>query len=163
VQGIANYDDDINPANNERTLPYTVLLARATGLAIAPGAFRALAGGPSVRPAAVKKAGAKVSFRLNFASPVLFTVERAKLVPGRTVDSSAGKVCDAITPSNRSKPPCKRPVVLKGSFDVNGKAGANRFRFTGRLAKRALKPGRYRLVATTADGAVARAPFTIKR
>jgi hypothetical protein len=30
--------------------------------------------------------------------------------------------------------------------------GANRFRFTGRLSRRALAPGRYRLVAVAKDG-----------
>jgi hypothetical protein len=44
-------------------------------------------------------------------------------------------------------------VTLKGSFTRTGVAGKNSFHFTGRLAGRKLKPGRYRLVATpTAAG-----------
>jgi hypothetical protein len=39
-------------------------------------------------------------------------------------------------------------VTLRGSFTLTGKAGANTFRFTGRLAGTKLKPGKYTLIAT---------------
>ena len=45
----------------------------------------------------------------------------------------------------------KRP--LKGSFGHNGKAGANRLRFTGRLRGRKLRRGAYVLSATSKDAA----------
>ena len=45
----------------------------------------------------------------------------------------------------------KRP--LKGSFAHNGKAGANRLRFTGRLRRRKLRRGAYVLSATSKDAA----------
>jgi hypothetical protein len=45
-----------------------------------------------------------------------------------------------------------RYVRLKGSFRRPGVAGANQFRFTGRLRKKALRPGRYRLVAKRSAG-----------
>jgi hypothetical protein len=57
-------------------------------------------------------------------------------------------------------------VRLRGSFKHIGKAGTNSFKFTGRLAGKALKPGSYRLVAVARDAAgnassVKRARFRI--
>jgi hypothetical protein len=46
-----------------------------------------------------------------------------------------------------------RYVRLRGGFTHAGKVGANRFKFTGRLGGRKLKPGRYRLVQVAVDGA----------
>lgn len=66
------------------------------------------------------------------------------------------------TPANRRKRKCTRFKKLKGGFSDQGAAGANSFRFSGRLRSRALKPGRYRLVGRT--GTTSRvARFTIVR
>jgi hypothetical protein len=46
-----------------------------------------------------------------------------------------------------------RYVTLRGGFTHAGKMGANRFKFTGRLGGRKLKPGRYRLVQVAVDAA----------
>jgi hypothetical protein len=62
-----------------------------------------------------------------------------------------GGRCVAPTRANRSKPSCQRYRALRGSFRHTGKAGLNKFRFTGRLAGRALKPLIYRLVAVARD------------
>ena len=43
-------------------------------------------------------------------------------------------------------------MTARGSFTRIRPAGADRFAFTGRLAGRALAPGRYRLVATPSAG-----------
>ena len=48
----------------------------------------------------------------------------------------------------RRGPRCVRQVRERGHFTHTGRAGINSFRFTGRLANRALKPGNYVLVAT---------------
>jgi hypothetical protein len=58
--------------------------------------------------------------------------------------------------------------TAKGSFSHAGKAGTNRFRFTGFLRNRALRRGSYRLVGTPTDaaknkGKSVRASFRIKR
>ncbi len=45
----------------------------------------------------------------------------------------------------------RRP--LKGSFSRRGRAGTNRARFSGRLRRRALRPGHYRLQLTATDAA----------
>jgi hypothetical protein len=79
-------------------------------------------------------------------------VERA--LAGRRV---AGK-CVRPTSRNRNRPRCTRWVRLRGSFSHSGKKGSNSFRFTGRLRGRALRPGRYRLVAVATDGAGNRSP-----
>ena len=86
----------------------------------------------------VRKGGALVTFTLSEAARVTFGVRRAT---GATV---------------------------KGTFSVQGKAGANRLRFSGRLRKRTLKAGRYRLVAQAraADGRTSprrTAAFTVRR
>jgi len=44
-------------------------------------------------------------------------------------------------------------VTLRGSFTHKGKAGANKFKFRGRLRGRKLRPGRYRLRAVATDAA----------
>jgi hypothetical protein len=46
-----------------------------------------------------------------------------------------------------------RYVSLRGGFTHASKAGANRFKFTGRLRGRKLRPGRYRLVEVAVDAA----------
>jgi hypothetical protein len=52
---------------------------------------------------------------------------------------------------------CVRFVRVRGSFSRRWPAGNDRFTCTGRLASRALKPGRYELVATpTASGRAGR-------
>lgn len=47
--------------------------------------------------------------------------------------------------------------TMRGSFSHQGVAGANALRYRGRLSGRALRPGRYRLVAVAADAAGASA------
>jgi hypothetical protein len=57
---------------------------------------------------------------------------------------------------------------VKGSIKTAGKPGANKQRFAGRIAKRALRPGRYTLVVTASPvdggaGQTSTAPFKIVR
>jgi hypothetical protein len=87
-------------------------------LALAPRSFRAARSGPSARGAA--KRTARVTFSLSVAASVRFTVER----------QAAGRF--------------RR---IAGSFTRLATAGANVFRFTGRIAGRRLRPAHYRLVA----------------
>jgi hypothetical protein len=93
---------------------------------------------------------------------VRFTVERAR--PGRRVRGR----CVKPTRRNRTRRKCTRYVRQRGSFTVAAGAGETRFRFTGRLRGRKLRPGRYRLVAVATDdtgkrSAPKRARFTIVR
>jgi hypothetical protein len=83
--------------------------------------FRAAPRGPSVSAVAV---GTQVRYKLSEAATAHFRVQRLK---------------------------SGRYVGLRGGFTHAGKAGANRFKFTGRLGGRRLKPARYRLVQVAVD------------
>ena len=135
-------------------------LSRLSRLAISPLAFPAASSGPSARGAGRRRrTGAQVTFRLNLAASVRFTVER------RTVGRRVRSRCVARSRRNQRARRCVRYVRVRGSFTRAGDAGANAFRFTGRMARRKLRPGRYRLAARpTAAGRVGntrRAPFRI--
>ena len=76
--------------------------------------------------------------------------------PGRTAQQGAHVNCVALARHNRKDPRCTRMVMQRGSFMLNGKAGKNAFRFTGRLAGKGLPHGTYVLVASpNADGITA--------
>jgi hypothetical protein len=104
-----------------------------------------------------------VTFTLARAARVTFTVQ--KPAPGRTARHGRRTTCDRPSKKNTRKRACTRWVSVPGSFARDGVAGANRFRFTGRMANHKLAPGRYRLVATPKAGgrrlAVAYAAFRI--
>lgn len=92
-----------------------------------------------------RKFGAKVTFTLDQAASVRFTVQQPR--------------------QGRKGKHGKRFVTLKGGFTLAGLAGTNAFHFTGRLNGKRLAPGKYRLVATPkANGEIGRkatAGFTI--
>jgi PKD repeat protein len=96
---------------------------------------------------AARVVGTRVSYRLSEAAVTTFRVERA--LPGRRVRGR----CVRPTRTNASARHCTRVVLLRGYFVRTGRAGANAFRFTGRLAGRRLVPGVYWLVARAADRA----------
>jgi hypothetical protein len=117
--------------------------AALTSLAVSPKAFGPLKQGGAIAGATKPKRGATVRYALTAAAAVAFTVERG--LRGRSV----GGKCRKQTPANRRKKKCTRFRKLKGGFTHQGAAGPNSFRFSGRLRGRALKPGKYRLVART--------------
>ena len=117
---------------------------RLSSLLMAPASFRAAGKGQSIAAARV---GSTVSYRLSEPAVVKFRVERA--VVGRR----AGGRCVKPGRSNRRARRCTRYVTLGGSFTHRGKAGNNRFKFSGRLRGRKLRPGRYRLRAVATDPA----------
>ena len=114
-------------------------------LRLSAATFRAARSGPSARAAA--GLGTRVRYFLSEPGSTRFRVERA--VRGRRV----GGRCVRTTRANAGNRPCTRYVLMRGSFSRRATAGTNRFRFTGRLSGRALKPGRYRLVARSTDAA----------
>jgi hypothetical protein len=107
--------------------------------------FRAARKGGSVGSRA--PVGTGVRYRLSEAATARFTVQRANR--GRR----KGKKCVAPNRGNRHRRRCTRYRRLKGSFSRAGSAGLNSFRFTGRLRRRKLRPGRYRLVMVATDAA----------
>ncbi|MDX6697891.1 MAG: hypothetical protein QOE65_1288 [Solirubrobacteraceae bacterium] len=122
------------------TPPSAPVLSR---LAIAPTAFRAADRGASAVAPTPASRGARVTLTLDVAASVGYRVTQRR--SGRR--TSAGR-CAAPTRGNRGRPRCARVVTLAGAFTRAGAAGANVFRFTGRLGGRKLAPGSYRLVAT---------------
>jgi len=110
---------------------------------VSPPRFAAAPSGPSAQ--AARAFGTKVTFTLDQAARVRFTVQQSR--------------------NGRKGKHGKRFVTLKGSFTLAGRAGTNTFHFTGRLNGKRLAPGKYRLVATPkANGKIgkkATAGFTI--
>jgi hypothetical protein len=134
-----------------QTQTQTPALVGVSGLAFSNTTFAAENSGPPATNARKKTArGTKVSFTLNEAATVRFTITRR--AGGRKVKRGKKTVCVKPTKKNRKHRRCTSVVRLKGSFSRNGVAGLNSFHFTGRLRGRRLKPGRYRLVATPTAG-----------
>ena len=124
-----------------------VVLASVLGEHLARSKFPAAPSGPSVRAAKHRSYGTVVTYNLDRAGSVTFTVSQRQA--GRR---GAHRRCVKPTKRNRKARRCARTVTLHGSFVERGEAGANSFRFTGRLGHKALKPGAYRLVATPTSG-----------
>jgi uncharacterized delta-60 repeat protein len=120
-------------------LPGPPILSR---LAIKPAKFRAARRGGSI----ARKGGAKVSYRDSQRATTAFTV--ARVLPGRR----SGTRCVKPTARNRGAKRCTRFVRVRGTFSHADVAGANSFRFTGRIRKKALAPGPYRLDARPRAG-----------
>ncbi|HEY3759315.1 MAG TPA: choice-of-anchor D domain-containing protein [Solirubrobacteraceae bacterium] len=116
-----------------------------SALSLAPGTFRAAPSGPSALSAAAAT-GTVISYADSLAATTTFTVQR----PLRGVVTGSGKSKSCGKAPRHLKKGAKHCTYYKalGSFTHSDSAGANRLRFTGRLAGRALKPGAYRLVAT---------------
>lgn len=114
-----------------------------SGLAFSLTRFRAAESGPSIATAT----GTSLSYALSEVASVRFRVERA--LRGRRV----GGRCVKLTRANRRAKACTRYTLMRGGFTHRGKAGRNRFRFSGRLAGRKLRAGRYRLRAVATDAA----------
>jgi hypothetical protein len=112
-------------------------------LALSASTFAAANRGASITRAPV---GTRVRYRLSEAATVTFTVERQ--AAGRRV----GRRCVKPTRANRRRPRCTRYVRV-GSFVHRGGAGANSFKFTGRVRGRKLSPARYRLTGVAKDAA----------
>jgi Bacterial Ig domain len=129
-----------------------------SALRVSPRRFRPARRGGSVASA---RRGTRVSFALDRAASVRFTVAR------RMLGRRSGRRCVAPTRRNRSAKRCIRFVAVKGSFKRAGRPGVNSFRFTGRMRRRALAPGRYvlraRPTAAGVAGKTVRAAFTILR
>jgi hypothetical protein len=89
------------------------------------------------------KVGATVSYSLSAAGSVSFSVER--------------KTVKRVGKKRKKKVVFK---AIKGGFSVSGAAGANSFKFSGRIGTKGLKPGSYRLIGA-AGGVVKRTGFTI--
>ena len=147
----ANLGGSVTATSAAATIPPATTPGRAdrtppviSKFKLSPTAFRAAAKGPSL---AKQRTGTLVSYKLSERATVTFTVQRA--VAGRLV----GRSCLKATARLRRKRACKRFVPVGGSLARSRPAGADRFRFTGRLGTKPLTPGAYRLTARGADAA----------
>ena len=118
----------------------------ASKLRLSPVKLVAASKGLSVA-AKRKKAGAKVIYALSEDAQMTFRVER--VAQGRRM----GKSCVKATKQNRNAKRCTRWAAMKGSFTHAGKAGKNKFRFTGRVNGKKLGRGSYRLLGVPRDPA----------
>jgi hypothetical protein len=140
--------------------PAPAVTPAIAGLRLSPTTFRAEPSDLFARAASVRTA-TRVSYTLNVPAGVRFTVQRSG--HGRNV----GRRCLERTAGNRAHRACTRFVAVRGSLLRSRPAGTDDFTFDGRLAGRALHPGRYRLVAIPSaggrTGTPARARFRIVR
>jgi hypothetical protein len=113
-----------------------------SGLRVRPSRF-------PVTPRRRRRTGATVSYGDSAAALTTFTVRRP--AAGKR---SGRHGCIAVRRGVPVKPSqrCTRWLAV-GSFTHRDRAGANRFHFTGRVRRRALRPGSYRLDAVPRLGA----------
>jgi 6-phosphogluconolactonase (cycloisomerase 2 family) len=131
-----------------------------SSLAVRPSAFTAAAGGPTVVVTPSSRVGATVTYQLSSIASVRFVVAHA--VAGRLQSVNGRTQCVALTPRNVHAGTCVR-IITVGSFTRPGVAGANSFRFSGRINGARLPVGSgYALTATPAGGKPDKATFRIK-
>jgi Glucose / Sorbosone dehydrogenase len=114
-----------------------------TSLRLTPRRFKPARRGASIVTRG--KTGALLTFRLSERVAVAFSIDRR-----RTGRKQHGR-CRPASGSNRRGGRCTLWSAVKGSFRITGEAGLNRLRFTGRLGRKALAPGTYRLDVRARD------------
>ena len=117
-----------------------------TGLSIG-SAFR-VGSEPTAIAGAAARTGTTIRFTLSEDALARLLVQR--VAAGRRKGSSCVKPTRALV---RAKAKTCRRYVGIGTLTRVGKKGANRVAFTGRIADKALSPGRYRLEVTAVDAA----------
>ncbi|MFL5886359.1 MAG: lactonase family protein [Thermoleophilaceae bacterium] len=120
-------------------------LASVTKLRIAPRRFfPAQRGATMSRRRSKAKTGTKITYLDSQAATTTLFVQRVR--HGVRKGRSCVKPLRGHSRAARRKRRCTRYVAM-GAFAHHDRAGANRVRFSGRLKKRKLAPGRYRLTA----------------
>jgi sugar lactone lactonase YvrE len=129
------------------TPPASGPVAVISGLTVSPAAFRAASRGAAI---ARRRAptGTTVSYNDSQAVTAAFTVLRGQ---SGTVRAKRGCVKPPRAAHKARGKHCTRYLRL-GSFIHTDHSGPNRFRFTGRVAGRALRSGRYLLQASPVSG-----------
>jgi len=98
------------------------------------------------------KRGTRFTYKLS--EPARVAIVIARKTPGRRLGKGAKSRCVKATPKNRDKgKPCSR-FVRKTTVGGQKQAGAQSTSWSGRIGKKAAKPGKYRatVVATDAVG-----------
>jgi hypothetical protein len=141
--------EPVVPAHPTPSVPVKALEPVLSALTISPSAFLAAPSGGAVSAATAakkKKYGADVSYRDSQAATATLTVLRP--ASGRM----QGKSCKKPSRKNKHGKHCTLYVAV-GSFTHADRAGANSFRFSGRLKGKRLAPGGYRLQVAARDAA----------
>jgi hypothetical protein len=112
-------------------------------------ARRTFAVGPRPTPlrAAKTKQGSAFRYTLSERASVTITIDRPK--PGRRV----GRSCRKPSPRLRHRKRCTRYVSAGTLTRRANRAGRNTTKFSGRIGKKGLKPGRYRATLRAKDPA----------
>ena len=137
------------PAKSE----LSALDVRPARFRVGPGATPRTTGGASARASAVPR-GTRISYRLSLAATVKLAIQRR--VNGVRVRRRGRTRCVAASPLRFRRAPRRLRCTLyrtRGRLTRAGVAGPNRVRFTGRIGRRALPAGRYRVVAFAENGA----------
>jgi hypothetical protein len=98
-------------------------------------------------PSIAVRTGTTITYTLSEPARVTFTVQKYRHL---------SRVCRrrlAARSRHRTGTRCRRWISLKGRFATASAAGASSVRFTGRLNRRPLRPGYYRLVIRARDAA----------
>ena len=93
------------------------------------------------------KRGTRVRYTLSEPATVAFAIARE--TKGRRV----GRKCRRTTAANRRRRPCTRIVRAGRTLIRQSPAGPSALRFTGRIGRRALRPGRHRMAIVASDRA----------
>jgi hypothetical protein len=88
-----------------------------------------------------RRKGATVSWRVSHAGTLKLAVQR------KTRGRKVGKSCKKQTNRNRKRKACTRYVSV-GTITRSAKQGNGRYKWTGKVKRRRLKTGTYRLVGT---------------
>jgi CSLREA domain-containing protein len=127
-----------------------------SSLTVRPARFRVARGATPVRQSATPR-GTTISYRLSLAATVRLAIQRAG--PGVRVRRRGRRVCIAAS-TRRFRRTARRLRCTfyrtRGTLTRSGRtgrAGLNRFRFTGRIGRRALPTGRYRVRAVASNTA----------
>lgn len=159
ITGVQAPATPTTPTTTAPTTPAGPALA-IRRLRVTPNALRR---GPLLPALTRATRGSQLRFTLTRPATVRFQFARA------TVGRRVGGSCVQRTRQSAQRRRCVSYVPVRGSFSVRvDAAGDHRVRFQGRLdARRALRPGRYRVTAraTGLDGATsapASATFTVK-
>jgi hypothetical protein len=111
------------------------------------------------RPRCTRPIQLVVGYQLNIRARVRFTITH--VLAGRRI----GRRCVRQTGKNRTHRQCNRLLAVPGTITERGRHGNNRFTLNGRIGRRRLATGRYRLTAkptTNGQSGIARTvPFRI--
>jgi DNA-binding beta-propeller fold protein YncE len=124
-------------------------LSEVSGVSVNPGRFRV--GGAATAVAAAKKVrgpvGTTFGFSLSEDGRVSLLIQRA--LNGRTSRGS----CVRKTPKNRNATPCIRYKAAGPALTRSGVKGPNSVPFSGRIGRRKLAPGKYRVGISSTNAA----------